>query len=186
MVWGSIARMTSYVWRYHWCICYHQPGRSVVTSAIQCQTSFLVTSNSVALYTQSVCTWLACLQSTSVSYRKCTEHHEENQTKTRDCWNLVFKKNWHRFPRKTATTCILSSKTSNKSIKGRWKMVNLYVVTYKPAQLNFYVSVAGSNSGVCTNHLRRFTPTTPKSSISSAGTQAASLHSCSPMTLKSK
>jgi len=64
------------------------PGRSVVISAGRCQISFYTTSNSVASYTQSVCAWLACLQSTSVSYWKCMEHHEEeNQTTiTTDCW----------------------------------------------------------------------------------------------------
>ena len=37
---------------------------------------------------RSVCAWLACLQSRSVSYWNCMAHHEEeNQTKvTMDCW----------------------------------------------------------------------------------------------------
>jgi len=64
------------------------PGRSVVISAGRYQTTFCMTSNNVASYTQSVCAWLTCLQSTSVSYWKCMEHHEEeNQTTTTtDCW----------------------------------------------------------------------------------------------------
>ena len=51
---------------------------------------------------RSVCAWMACLQSRSVSYWKCVVHHEEeNHTKvTTDCSSspsLVYTKNGQRF-----------------------------------------------------------------------------------------
>jgi len=75
------------------------PGGPYLFSGGRCQTSFCTTSNSVASYRHSVCAWLACLRSTSVSYRKCTEHHEEE--------NQFFL--W-----KTATISLPSSQTIKK------------------------------------------------------------------------